>query len=505
MPFRSIRDPLGPVAWASIVATGVLASCSGGSEPVPPPPPAERLRLEVLGAATFEGPAGTIVEPAPRVRVRDSKGPVAGGLITFDFRGASPTVTRPAGDDGTAEALWALPRSVGIVTMAARVAGGDSAVFTAEVLPPGPPSMSIEDVPRTAKVGQLAGGTATVRVLDAFGDPVPGIAFHFQVQTGGGVLTGSDPVTDSTGRASLGSWRFGPRMHFQSLLVLGPAGLRDSFVVAVAPARFEIASDTIQRIHVNKEAPQRPTVRAWDALGDPMVEVFVDFNGFYVQTDSTGTARFPTPWTAPSEPGEYFVNASTLEYPHPFVFRMVAVVPGPARVDVVAGQGQRGLAGNFLGTRPELRFYDSTGALLPNLDVTWSIAGGGRANRATGRTDHNGTAINEGWRLGPAPGSQTLIAAVPLLPPVTLTAIADPPPARAYHIGYRVTSKSGLSRNDSLTIERAIERWTRAILADLPDLPVTVADSVCGAAVDEPVDDLLVLVSMEWIDGQGQV
>ncbi|HMV32943.1 MAG TPA: filamin/ABP280 repeat domain-containing protein, partial [Gemmatimonadales bacterium] len=49
----------------------------------------------------------------------------------------------------------------------------------------------------------------SVRVTDAFGNPVAGVAVTFAVASGGGGLTGASATTNASGVATVGSWTLG--------------------------------------------------------------------------------------------------------------------------------------------------------------------------------------------------------------------------------------------------------------------------------------------------------
>ena len=55
---------------------------------------------------------------------------------------------------------------------------------------------------QTGVVGQPLASPFIVGVTDSSGRPVPGVAVHFQVVTGGDALTAADPITDGQGRVS---------------------------------------------------------------------------------------------------------------------------------------------------------------------------------------------------------------------------------------------------------------------------------------------------------------
>jgi hypothetical protein len=57
-----------------------------------------------------------------------------------------------------------------------------------------------------------------VEIVDAWGNPVVGLEVTFTVASGGGSVTGGVVTTDSSGRATVGSWVLGPNMGPNTLL-----------------------------------------------------------------------------------------------------------------------------------------------------------------------------------------------------------------------------------------------------------------------------------------------
>jgi alpha-tubulin suppressor-like RCC1 family protein/uncharacterized protein YjdB len=62
---------------------------------------------------------------------------------------------------------------------------------------------------QTVPAGAVLPLAPAVRVTDALGNAVPGVAVHFAVTSGGGSVTGADQITNSDGVAAVGSWQVG--------------------------------------------------------------------------------------------------------------------------------------------------------------------------------------------------------------------------------------------------------------------------------------------------------
>jgi hypothetical protein len=89
----------------------------------------------------------------------------------------------------------------------------------------------------------------------------------------------------------------------------------------------------------------------------------------------------------------------------------VTVTPAAAaRIELVAGNGQTAPAGQAVPAQPAVRVTNALGEPVAGYEVTFVVlAGGGRVDNVTQRTDSDGIA-RVSWVLGPAPGSNLLEA-----------------------------------------------------------------------------------------------
>jgi hypothetical protein len=165
-------------------------------------------------------------------------------------------------------------------------------------------------------------------------------------------------------------------------------------------------------------------------------------------------------------PGRALLTASVGEYQARVA---VDVALAPARLEVLAGDGQRTSAGRALGERVALRVLSRRGTPVPAVTLRLSLADGeGTLESDTAVTDRAGRA-RFAWTLGPRPGRQHLVARVEGLDStLTVTAEADPVPA-----------------NTRIEMDTALTGPVRAPLAQPVLLRVT--DSAGTALADVPV------------------
>jgi alpha-tubulin suppressor-like RCC1 family protein len=167
--------------------------------------------------------AGTALATALAVRIDDGAGnPVPNVGVGFAVSSGGGTIeggTVATGVDGVARVTrWTLGPTVGSNTATA-TAGALQLVFTATgtVGPPAKILVAGGDG-QAAVIGQLVPVAPSVKVTDAFDNPISGVAVTFAAGSGGSV-TGGTAQTDGTGVATVGSWNLGFTPGAQTLTV----------------------------------------------------------------------------------------------------------------------------------------------------------------------------------------------------------------------------------------------------------------------------------------------
>src|SRR5206468_306986 len=171
-------------------------------------------------------PAGTAVTPPPAVIVKDASGnPVSGVAVTF-AASTGGSVTGPnqtTGTDGIATVgSWTLAPTAGANTLTATAAGsgisGNPVTFTATGTVGAPATLAKQPGGDTqsAPAGTAVAVNPAVRITDAAGNPVTGVAVTFTASSGGSV-TGADQTTGTDGIATVGSWTLSTRAGANTL------------------------------------------------------------------------------------------------------------------------------------------------------------------------------------------------------------------------------------------------------------------------------------------------
>jgi alpha-tubulin suppressor-like RCC1 family protein len=158
-------------------------------------------------------PAGTALPVAPGALVADGAGnPVPNVSVTFSVSAGGGSVdgaTALSGADGIAAVTrWTLGPKVGANTLTARV-GSLEQVFTATgTVGPAAKVVLLGGDGQTGPIGAAVTVAPSVKVTDAFDNPVAGVALTVVIG-GGGTIVPANPQTDANGLAQLTSWTLG--------------------------------------------------------------------------------------------------------------------------------------------------------------------------------------------------------------------------------------------------------------------------------------------------------
>jgi hypothetical protein len=170
--------------------------------------------------------------------------------------------------------------------------------------------------------------------------------------------------------------------------------------------------------------------------------------------------------------------------------------------------GQVANAGQSVPVAPSVIVRDAAGRVLAGVAVTFEVTqGGGTLERTSARTNLDGIASAGRWTLGPSAGVNEVSATAGKLPPVrfTATATAQFGAVGAFDITVRYVGTTTTRQRQA--VEAAVLRWRTVIQNDLPDIPVNAPAGTCFArqpALNEVVDDLLLLIDFVAIDGVGK-
>ena len=343
------------IALACVVA--LTAAC--GDSPSQPGAHRGPLILEKLSGDSQTAIVRSAVAVPPSVRVLQNREPARGVHVRFGVASGGGGVS---GGDVETDSLgiatvfsWILGARAGANTLVA-VALADSGapvLFTATGTAGPPAKLGPAAGSVTGTVGVAVTVPPTVRVADAYDNPLQGVPVTFAVTAGGGTATGTSVTSDSLGLAAVGGWTLGTLAGADTLAANAPGLSPVTFqVIGVAgpPATIAKAAGDNQTGNIGSPVDTTPAVVVRDAYGNPVVGVTVTFSvasgsgvvaGGASLTDTTGTARVER-WTLGPASGTNTLDAAVPALP-PVIFTATAVDrPCTAPASYVLGSSVNG-------------------------------------------------------------------------------------------------------------------------------------------------------------------
>ena len=276
---------------------------------------------------------GTAVTVRPAVRVTDQFGnAVSAASVTFAVSAGGGTVSSATvATDATGVATvgsWTLGTVAGAHALSATVAGvtGSPLSFTATATAG---AASVVTKLAGDAINSAVGAAVTVRpaikVADAFGNAVAGVAVTFAVAGGTGVVTGAQQTTGADGSATVGSWTLGQLAGTNVLqatatggaLSGNPASFTATGIAGPATALVKQAGD-LQTVVAGSALPIAPSVRLTDQFGNSILNQSVTFaivsgggttTGASPVTGANGVATIGG-WTLGAAPGANTLSAT---------------------------------------------------------------------------------------------------------------------------------------------------------------------------------------------------
>ncbi len=339
-------------------------------------------------------------------------------------------------------------------------------------------------------------------ITDQSGDPVDDAAVTWDSSEDGVATVSATGLVEATGVGTA-----------QITATVGSLAAIATVAVTQSIANFEGVSGDGQGGLAGQPLAQPLVVEASDELGNPVQGLIVEFavtaGGGSVEPASTSTGldgRASTVFTLGAPAGSVQqVTASLPGTDRVVTFSASATQPVPSLISV-AGNTQSASAGTPVPAPPAVRVTDAAGQPVAGTTVQFAVTeGGGSVTGATVSTNSSGIATVGSWSLG-ASGVNTLTATAPGagLAGDPVLFVATVRPAAGYDINLRYLSPP--TSGQVLAFARAEIRWESIVTGDVPNLQANAAAGSCGEdspALSEMIDDLLLFVSLEPIDGVG--
>jgi len=380
---------------------------------------------------------GTLLTDPLIVKVADQYGnPLVGVAVSFTVTAGGGTLS-PASmvtnSSGQAQVTLTLGTTAGTVTVNGTISGvATPATFTATATPGSPAALTpVSGNSQTAIGGSLLPNPLVVKVVDQYGNSVPGITVLFTVASGAGSLSSSSVITDSNGRAQV-TWRLGAvgaehAVHASAGTL--PAVTFTATAITGSPALLSVVSGSEQAATVGTMLPNPLVVKLTDEYSNPVPGVTVSFtvtagSGTLSPTSSATTANGQAQANLQlgTTAGTVTVRASVAGVSAPASLTATALAGAPASLSAVSGDRQTGVVGSTLTNPLVVKVSDQYGNGVSGVTVNFAVTGGGgTVSAASAITASNGQA-QVSLALGSAEGANTVQASAGALTPVVFTA-----------------------------------------------------------------------------------
>lgn len=423
--------------------------------------------LDIVAGNDQSGVVGTELANPLVVRVEDTNGqPVAGQLVNFRVTAGGGSVFAAAGltnASGIVQDRWTLGTSTAdsqrVEARAVDPNTGAAIVFATFRATPLPgPAHSVTKAAGDAQTGLLGAplpDSIAVRIVDSYGNPVPGVQVSWVPGVGNGAVSPASSPTNAQGIAKT-RWTLGPRLDVPHEVTAQTGSL--------TPARFTATATLPASARVVPVAGHGATATVGAALADS-IAVRVELAsgdpipGAAVTWEVTGGGGSISPMTSTTQAdgvararltlgtaaGTHVVTASVPNLT-PAAIAVTGTPDVPSVVMKTGGDAQTAVVAEALPEPLTIRVADQYGNAVPNVAVTWaSLAGtvvpGGNTTDASGHAAAT-------WTLGQSSGTHTSSATVSGITPAEFTAVARAGPVTSISVvaggGQSATAGSGL-------------------------------------------------------------
>ncbi|MGH7702476.1 MAG: beta strand repeat-containing protein, partial [Gemmatimonadales bacterium] len=399
-------------------------------------------RLAIVTQPSASARSGVAFSVQPSVQLQDN----VGNLV----KRAGDTVKVAVGSGpggGTLSNAMAITDTSGLATFAGLTLSGTAANYTlsfgatgfssvasnAIALSPGlAAKLALVTQPSAvARSGLVLPQQPVVQVQDGAGNPVDtvGVSITSAIATGSGGLTGTNPITSTSG----GVAAFADLVitgavggHTLSFTAPGTTGVTSAPLMLEAglAAQLAIQAGDNQSATAGTAVSVLPSAKVTDGSGNPVAGVDVTFavdsgGGAAVPTtpvptDTAGLATV-TSWTlGPVVGRNTLVATATGLAGSPLTYHATAMVGAATAITKSSGDSLTGPVLSTLGTPHDVLVTDLNGNPVPGVIVQWATVAGGTVSPSIDTTDLFGhsTAVRT---LGASPGTQFTLATATLL------------------------------------------------------------------------------------------
>jgi adhesin/invasin len=411
--------------------------------------------------------AGANVAVAPAVKVTTANDlPVPGISVVFAVAtggGSLIDASATTNAEGIASpASWRLGTTAGPNTVTATVASLPAVTFSATATSGPATAVAINaGNNQSAVIGNAVTIPPSVKVTDANGNAVSGVAVTFAVATGGGSVSGATATTNASGIATVGSWTLGASLGSNTLTatagtLTGSPLTFTATAIAGPPASITKHAGDAQTAVAGANVATPPAVRVTAENGLPLQGITVTFavgtgggsvTNAVALTNDNGIATVGS-WKLGNTSGANTLTATVASL-SPVTFTATGTA-GPAALIVInAGNNQSAVVNTAVPIAPSVKVTDANGNVVEGAGVTFAVAtGGGSITGGSATTNASGIATVGSWTLGASAGTNTLTASLDGVAGASVTITAS----AVNVVPLNVTVNGKLERSETVSV-----------------------------------------------------
>jgi hypothetical protein len=183
-----------------------------------------------------------------------------------------------------------------------------------------------------------------------------------------------------------------------------------------------------------------------------------------------------------------------------------AAQPGdPASIEIFEGNSQTAPPGSNVPIAPKVIVRDGNGTPVPGVAVSFAtVPSVGSITGADAMTGVDGVATLESWNVAAGPNALSATFSGQSVEGSVVFSATGSASSAGFNVELRFTTMPALSQ--LVAFRDAVIRWESIITGDLPGglLPLPAGECfVNSPAINQIVDDLVIIVVLEFIDGPG--
>jgi adhesin/invasin len=411
---NALAQPRHGIPVHTLLKVGIAVVALGcGSDGLTLPSEGEPSVITIMAGNDQNGTVGTELGESLVVHLADGEGrPVANRPVAFNITAGSvlPLVVQ-TDDHGDATFAWQLGTMAGPQHLDVGISAAGNltpkATFSATAGPG--PVTSIQVVSGNAQAAQASTAvpeSLVVRLVDTYGNPVPGRDVLWQAQDGN--VSAAASTTDPDGLAGI-AWILGPTLGTQTVnAIFAPAADSPRVFTATAtqgpPPHLALLTQPSSTVQSGVTFDQQPAIQIEDALGNPLAQPGVQVTAAVatgggtlggtttVTTDNAGIAQFTDLYLTGTAGGRTIIFAAvghTSAISQTVTVTPTTVDPTLSTVEVAPSVIQ---AGNEVAIIT-VTARDDAGNPIAGLPVVVAVSGSGNTvTQPAGLTDANGVA-----------------------------------------------------------------------------------------------------------------